>query len=161
MGRLFDAVASMLGIDDYNSYEGEAAMHLETLATKGNCLSRYKVVWVGSDLSVANLMQQILKDLEVAIPHEQIAFKFHAFLADTIFDIASRLAIQKIAFSGGVFQNRLLVELIEEKLQDQAQLYFPIELSPNDESVCLGQVTWAGINRPHQQVEMEENLITT
>lgn len=160
MGRLFDAVASILEIDDYNSYEGEAAMHLETLAARERCLERYTVAWEGNELSVTNLLQQILRDLEAAIPRAQIAFKFHAFLADAIFDIASGLAIQQIAFSGGVFQNRLLVELIEEKFQDQAQLYFPIELSPNDESVCLGQLVGATINRAHQHVEMEEDLIT-
>lgn len=160
MGRLFDAVASLLEIVDYNSYEGEAAMHLETVAANGHCLSRYEVAWEGDELSVANLMQQVLTDRESGIPREQIAFKFHAWLADAIFDIASRLAIQKIALSGGVFQNRLLVELIEERLQDQAQLYFPVELSANDEGICLGQMAWAAWNQSHYQIEMEENLIT-
>jgi hydrogenase maturation factor HypF (carbamoyltransferase family) len=53
--------------------------------------------------------------------------------------------IKKLAFSGGVFQNALLVDLLHEKLRKTHELYFHQQLSPNDECISFGQLAWMKI----------------
>jgi hydrogenase maturation protein HypF len=69
-----------------------------------------------------------------------MAFKFHAYLADVIRVVAMRKQVKKIALSGGVFQNALLINLIEEGLPSGINLYLHKELSSNDENISLGQL---------------------
>ena len=70
----------------------------------------------------------------------EIAAKFHNSIVDYIAAVAKKTGIQKLAFSGGVFQNGLIVELIIKKLSYNHQLYFHNRLSPNDECIAFGQV---------------------
>jgi hydrogenase maturation protein HypF len=145
IGRLFDAVASLLNICDHNTFEGEAAMLLETRASKGRCLSRYKVEWYSQALDAEGLIKQMLVDIDQQVPVERIAFKFHAWLADVIYAVASNKQINRIALSGGVFQNVLLINLIDEKLTPDFQLYLHQELSSNDENISLGQLACVSV----------------
>jgi hydrogenase maturation protein HypF len=115
VGRLFDAVASLLNVCDHNSFEGEAAMLLETLAEKGKCLSHYKVNWNDPVIDTQSLMKQILTDLDEHVSAEKIAYKFHSYLADVVYEVVTRKQVNHVAFSGGVFQNTLLIDLIEKK----------------------------------------------
>lgn len=158
MGRLFDAVASLLGITDYNSFEGEAAMHLEALAETGICQERYSVLVDGDELKTDHLITQILSDLKNQEPNEKIAYKFHYYLADAIREIAQRNNLTKVALSGGVFQNRLLINLITEN--PDAQVYLPAELSSNDEGIALGQLMWASIQPESTEVVLDKELIS-
>jgi hydrogenase maturation protein HypF len=146
VGRLFDAVASLLGVCDRNTFEGQAALYLETLAATTTTASRYPVQWKGSTLDVKKLTEHILQDISHKRSSACIAYKFHTYLADVVFDIAFKLGMKKIAFSGGVFQNALLVDLIINRFngQDQ-QLLFHHELSPNDENISFGQLTFAKV----------------
>ncbi len=91
-------------------------MLLETVAMKGKCLSRYKVEWKQNTFDAESLIRQILVDIDHQVPVERIAFKFHAWLADVIYSVASLYKIKNIALSGGVFQNALLIDLIEETI---------------------------------------------
>lgn len=145
IGRLFDAVASILNICDHNTYEGEAAMLLETLASYGKCLSRYKVDWTANTFDAEGLIKQILTDIDQQVPVERIAFKFHAWLADVIYSVAIRMQVNHIACSGGVFQNALLINLIDEKLNPDIHLYLHKELSSNDENISLGQLACVAV----------------
>jgi hydrogenase maturation protein HypF len=159
IGRLFDAVASLLNICDYNTFEGEAAMQLETVASKGTCLSRYKVAWIQNTYDEESLLRQILVDIDHQVPVERIAFKFHAWLVDVIYSVASRKQIKKIALSGGVFQNALLIDLIEEKFTFDFTIYLHKALSPNDEDISLGQLAAVSFDsqREYQQYELSMN----
>jgi hydrogenase maturation protein HypF len=71
------------------------------------------------------------------------AWQFHAGLADTIMIIANRYGFKKLAFSGGVFQNGVLVDLICDRSNNSWDLYFHNELSPNDENISFGQLIYA------------------
>lgn len=150
IGRLFDAVASLLNVCDHNTFEGEAAMLLETVATKEKCLSRYKIEWIQNTFDAESLIKQILIDVDHHVPVARIAFKFHAWLADVIYSVASQYKIKNIALSGGVFQNALLINLIEEALPSGTNLYLHKALSSNDENISLGQL--ASVARTNQRV---------
>ncbi len=149
IGRLFDGVASLLGLCDISSYEGEAAMYLEALASKApveNALPRAR--WnTGKHFSLQNAMRQLVDEIKRGTPKEIIAYHFHQDLVQWIAKVATRQGISKIAFSGGVFQNALLVDLIHQQLSDHHQLYFHDQLSPNDENIALGQLAWLYIQQ--------------
>ena len=149
MGRIFDGVASLLGLGDKNTYEGEAALYLEQLATEfidsyGIHFSEYYDVTVSLDTCIETtiLVRNILIDLENGIDRSKIAAKFHRSLIDIIVKIAVKYGFKHLVFSGGVFQNALLVDMIQYHLQDNFTLYFHKQVSPNDENIALGQLAW-------------------
>lgn len=143
IGRLFDGVASLLGLCDKSSYEGQAALYLEGLASAahgGATPLSQKVRQRG--FSVAALMEEIIVAMDAGTSREEIAFGFHVVLVQWIATVAHALEIRKLAFSGGVFQNAMLVRLIRENLGAEFQLYFHQQLSPNDECLSVGQHAW-------------------
>jgi len=152
VGRIFDAAASLLGLIDKQTYEGEAAMLLENLAWKyfaANNLNFKESYFTKSlylnTISVNELMQGLIKDLNSKMDKGFIAAKFHFSLVTIIKKVADKERMQTIAFSGGVFQNSLLVELIKFHLKAY-ELYFHKELSPNDENISFGQLVYHHIN---------------
>lgn len=144
IGRLFDGVASLLGLSDHTSYEGEAALNLEALAWKGigqNELPRSR--WIsGKDLSLQSAIKHLVDEIRLGTPKEIIAFHFHRSLVNWIARVAMRQNINRLAFSGGVFQNALLVHLIQQHLGDRYELFFHQQLAPNDECLSVGQLAW-------------------
>jgi len=140
IGRIFDASACLLDLGDKQSFEGEAAMKLEALAQNffnknPNFQEHYQAT-----LNTKNLFQEIIEDILKKKNKEEIAFKFHLTLIKIIENIAQKHSFQKIAFSGGVWQNALLVDLTIEKLSQEFELYFHKQLSPNDENISFGQL---------------------
>lgn len=148
VGRIFDAVASILGLLNKQSYEGEAAMLLENLAWKyfaTNDLNFQESYFTKSlylnTISVNDLMQGLIEDLSSKMDKGFIAAKFHFSLVAIIKKVAEKEKLHRIAFSGGVFQNSLLVELIRFHLKEY-ELFFHKELSPNDENISFGQLVY-------------------
>lgn len=146
MGRLFDAIASVLGILDVQSYEGEAAMLLEAEAKKYVSTHKREELeyyahedLLGRAFCVKRMMSLILKDKELGKKRSYIAAKFHYTLVRWIYGVAQLEDCKRIAFSGGVFQNALLVDLIFAEYKNDFTLYFHQELSPNDENLSYGQ----------------------
>jgi len=145
VGRLFDGVASLLGLCDRSTYEGEAALYLETLATSwtgGGQL--WEVDW---ELSVDDLIRQIVRALLNGSPRNEIAWQFHHVLVQWVAHVAQQSGINKIAFSGGVFQNALLTDLLIDKLGKRYALFFHKQLSPNDECIGFGQLAYEELKR--------------
>lgn len=148
VGRIFDAVASLIGIMDKQSFEGEAAMQLEAMAMKYFQLHGldFTSSYFNEDahyyhqIPTKTLMAKIIMDIQKGESKEFIAAKFHFSLMKIIKIIANNLKIKQITFSGGVFQNSLLVDLILYHLKVDFQLYFHKELSPNDENISFGQL---------------------
>ncbi len=159
MGRVFDAAAALLGLCSRNTYEGEAALLLESVASRAS--EAHELVgytleaFDGHNLPVKNVFRQMIEDVQRGIIKQQIAARFHDTLVNMIESIATFYSLQKIAFSGGVFQNSLLVDLILEKLSPNFQLYFHQQLPPNDACVSFGQLAWMKL-KDKQKVRADE-----
>jgi hydrogenase maturation protein HypF len=143
VGRLFDAVASLLQLTDYNTYEGEAAILLE------NSISSFDIKSCKSYLSAPEkgiLATEIIKnmyaDYQNGNPKEQLILNFLYTLAFSIIEIAKSNNYKHMAVSGGVFQNTTLIDLLIELAPKEIKLYFHKDLSPNDENISFGQLMY-------------------
>jgi hydrogenase maturation protein HypF len=154
MGRFFDGVSSLLGICDVNTYEGQGAMELESVAqdlsySPGNLLAQNYTYEIREEkgtfiVEPGWIVKGIVEDLEKGVPRSVIASKFHNSIADMIMAVSLKIkeetGIGKVALSGGVFQNRLLLGLSLRKLTEQGFIcYYQKKIPPNDEGVSLGQ----------------------
>ncbi|EKB49329.1 Carbamoyltransferase hypF [Cecembia lonarensis LW9] len=166
MGRIFDAVSSILELCDFNTYEGEAAMLLEQLArnyfdANGHAATQsyFMDSIVKDKISGADLISQIIKDKSNGLDSGLIAAKFHLTLVHIISQVIQNTSCRKIGFSGGVFQNALLVDLLQQYLGDDYQLLFHEQLSPNDENISLGQMAWYHIKNRSQNLKIKSYVL--
>jgi hydrogenase maturation protein HypF len=152
IGRLFDAVASIIGLINKSSFEGEAAMLLEEKALlyfkKGLDIP---VSWLQENLSEnilfpEYLILQIIKKIKEGKDDSEVAAWFHVQLVVAIKKIAFKNKCRKICFSGGVFQNGLLIDIILKIMAEDHKLYFNKEMPPNDENISFGQLIWYAIS---------------
>ncbi len=142
MGRVFDAVASLLDVNDYNTFEGEAAMHLQAIAERYISTNNKQQGRIFEGTDFADVISQLIDAYRLGEDKGKLAAEFIAWLVEFIGLKAKELDINHIAFSGGVFQNSFLVYLIKERLGKEYSLYFHKRLSPNDECVSFGQLAW-------------------
>ena len=155
MGRLMDGVACLLGITPVTSYEGEAAMQLEALAKKCTYHSYdyYNLPLVDGVVDWRQLISELIEDWSQKESNEVIAWKFFYSLARAISRISDHYFIDKIAFSGGVFQNSLLVDMVIEMMHHKRHLFFHKQLSPNDECISFGQLAWYSMFGEHSRAD--------
>lgn len=163
-GRLFDAVASMMGIRQINSFEGQAAMELEFLARKHSTEKFYKVELSEGGFEKLNpkvnqsftehydsnlryqlnevpLIQELLSDILAKCSTNLIAAKFHNSLAESIVSLAKCVGEKRVVLSGGCFQNKYLTERTVNRLRREGfQPYWHQRIPPNDGGLALGQV---------------------
>ncbi|PKP13053.1 MAG: carbamoyltransferase HypF [Bacteroidetes bacterium HGW-Bacteroidetes-3] len=140
-GRLFDAVASLLNIADYNTYEGEAAILLENSISDYNIKScKTYLSNPENGISATEIIKNIYAELQNGKPTEQIILNFLYTLAFSIIELAKINNYKHLAFSGGVFQNTTLVDLVIALAPIEIKLYFHKNLSPNDENISFGQM---------------------
>lgn len=142
MGRLFDAVAALLGLAEVCSYEGEAALRLEQAAQAAPDEQGFWPLPIAPDGVVDSraLLSAMMADQRAGLGTAQLAARFHLSLVENIRQVASLLQLKSIACSGGVWQNALLVDLMKTRLATDFKLYFHQQLSPNDECVSFGQL---------------------
>jgi hydrogenase maturation protein HypF len=143
-GRLFDAVASIIGLRQTTGFEGQAAMQLEFIADRGVTAS-YPFSIDRTDTAAiidpAEMVRAILRDLERRVPVSTIASRFHNTMAETMVAIAKIVGEEKIALSGGCFQNKLLTELAVTRLRSEGfKVYWHQRVPPNDGGIALGQL---------------------
>ena len=145
IGRLFDSMAALCGIVETATYEGQAAIRFEQAA--GPDIRSYPVeISEGTPavIEFSPLVEAVVSDLLAGQPPAQIAGAFHRWVTDAAV-AASRQArestgLSAVALSGGVFQNRRLVELL---VPDLEQAGFEVlrhrQVPPNDGGIALGQ----------------------
>ncbi|WP_041957441.1 carbamoyltransferase HypF [Sulfurospirillum arsenophilum] len=132
VGRLFDAVAVLCGMEENVSYDGESGLLIERLYDP-LILDSYEVKIDDKIVHYKPMFAQMLYDREPRL----IASKFMNTLVKILLEISSRYTYP-IVLGGGVFQNRTLMEQI---LQNVTQnLYFPLQLAINDGGICVGQI---------------------
>ena len=136
MGRLFDAVASLTGVCQEMSFEGESGMRLEELYDK-KITHSYPVFFYDDEIDILPMIEEIMRETDSTVA----VSKFFNTIVEMILMIAGEYDLP-IVLSGGVFQNRVLVELIMEKIPD---VVISHEIPPNDGGIALGQVVGANV----------------
>jgi len=155
-GRLFDVVASLTALRQKVAFEGQAAMELEFSIEGCETSEFYPVAWsnrapagesltgTASSMSVldwSGLVQGILSDLEQGVAISQISARFHNALVEMMLEVARELGKERVALSGGCFQNRYLTERAVRRLREEGfHPYWHQRVPPNDGGICLGQV---------------------
>jgi hydrogenase maturation protein HypF len=144
VGRLFDAVASLLNICDINTYEGEAAMLIENyiMDYKLEDCESYCSKLKGGLVPTKELFYNLHVDYKKGNSKENVITNFLFTLASLVYQIADHNNLKIIAFSGGVFQNTTLIDMIKEIGEAEYKLYFNRNLSPNDENISFGQIMY-------------------
>ncbi len=160
-GRLFDAVAAAVGLSaDHASYEGQAAIELEAAAIDSLDGSRagyrfdVRSAGVLVELDPAPMWRELLGDLRAEEAPSCVAARFHRGLADAVAMLAADLAgsrgIGTVALSGGVFQNRTLLEATAVRLRERGLAVLTHRQVPaNDGGLSLGQAVVAAARRVH------------
>ena len=151
-GRLFDAVAALVGIRDRVSYEGQAALELEMAAAPDEAGGYPYDVREEVGLLVfdpAAMTRAIVADLQAGVGAGVVSARFHNTLAWMVAEVCALLrnasGIGRVALSGGVFQNRLLTETVVPLLERAGfQVFRHCRVPPNDGGLTLGQAVIAG-----------------
>ncbi|NIT14848.1 MAG: hypothetical protein GTN99_11615 [Candidatus Dadabacteria bacterium] len=152
VGRLFDAVSSILGLCQQNTFEGKAAMKLEfaieELKTEESY--EYKIIKDTQNqnpsftVDWAPTIKAILEDLNLKTPVKSISAKFHNTLIEIIISMARRVGEEKVVLTGGCFQNKYLLENAIDRLNSEGfSTYWPERIPPNDGGIALGQIVAA------------------
>ncbi|HFC98161.1 MAG TPA: carbamoyltransferase HypF [Thermosulfurimonas dismutans] len=153
-GRLFEALAVILGCGSANSYEGELALRLEGLAAEAEEEEGegYLVEFDPSSGTIPPeaFLTAALRDLKRGVPRELIARRFHLGLARALSRAAAELSrlngIQEVALSGGCFQNAIFLEIVKRALSARGlKPVFSEEVPPNDGGISYGQVVWGSL----------------
>jgi hydrogenase maturation protein HypF len=150
-GRLFDAVAAILGVRDRINYEGQAAAELEQLADPRET-SAYPVAIVDGEpfqLASGGLVRAVVEDLHAGSALPLVAARFHNGLADGVVAACRRVrdatGLSVVALSGGVFQNVMLTERVVAGLAAAGfRVLTHSRVPPNDGGISLGQAVVAG-----------------
>ncbi|WP_297444203.1 carbamoyltransferase HypF [Desulfurobacterium sp.] len=149
MGRLFDGIAALTGIKKRVSYHAQAAILLEQEALKSDTEESYKFSIEGETINWIPVVKGVIRDTERGVPIPIIAKKFHNAVAEMILEIArilKRTGISRVALSGGVFQNGLLVETVLPLLKENGFTVYTHQIVPtNDGGISLGQVIAGGM----------------
>jgi hydrogenase maturation protein HypF len=146
MGRLFDTVASLLGIRQHVTYEAQAAIELEGLLREnapanfafGIFQDTNGTLIIDSNPVIQAIVGQWRSGIDTAI----IAARFHAAVADALVEVCLRLREfgEIVALSGGVFQNSHLLNITVQRLRDQAfDVLTHRQVPSNDGGLALGQ----------------------
>ena len=156
MGRLFDAVASLTGLCSHTSFEGQAAMAVQFAAERayeagGGIVQGYPIDLVPSasadtrwTLDWRPMISAILDDLRRGHRPELIAVRFHGGLAEGAVRVAQAAGLPRVVLTGGCFQNRLLLSLARQRLEEEGFAVYSHRLvPPNDGGLSLGQAVVA------------------
>ena len=158
MGRLFDAAAAILGICGQATYEGEPAIELEAAAWRA--LGSRTIRPIGDQtgaltpidgspvLDSQPLIEALLDGIEVGAPADRLALDFHIAIARASArvadEICTREGLDTVALSGGVFMNRLLLQLLTRELQNAGLVVLvPHTVPVNDGCIAYGQAAIA------------------
>lgn len=152
MGRLFDTAAALLGFTREITFEGQAAMWLEHLATKAPDTEPYPFPFVEGELDFRPLLDAVIFDRLHGRNTVEIARSFQRGIAKGLQSAAIALSrdlqLDTVVLSGGVFQNELLMTDLKKLFQSgDLQIWTNHSVPPNDGGISLGQATLAALSR--------------
>ena len=154
LGRLFDAISSLVGLRDFVSFEGQAAMELEMAASERPALESYPYriseragCFV---LDMSETIESICEEVRAERSIADISRRFHETLSRAVTEmcclIRTKTSIKDVCMSGGVFQNALLSDLLIDSLEKaEFNVYLHSLVPPNDGGIALGQAAIASL----------------
>ena len=150
-GRLFDAVAAIVGLNYYSTYQAEAPMKLQSVIDRSET-GRYPCEVRDGLVSFKPLIRGVVEDLHLGISPGTISAKFHHSLVELIVELAvgikQDLGLDRVVLAGGTFQNRYLTEKVTGKLErDGFKVYIPHTIPMNDQGIAVGQVAIGACRR--------------
>lgn len=180
-GRLFDAVAALIGLRQCVTFEGQAAMALEYTAApnvdeaypfeihRDNAArpdqANYSGFYPPLILDWHTLVEAILADVRQGVPTSIISARFHNALVESILQVAFQIGVPRVALTGGCFQSRLLTERVANRLKKAGfDVLLHHQVPPNDGGISLGQVIVAAaqLGQPEKQgIKLEESDFTS
>jgi hydrogenase maturation protein HypF len=156
VGRLFDAVAALIGLRAHTRFEGQAAMELEFALEGVETDEAYPTSLLNRDsgdtetvttpvlLDWSPMIRAILVNLGSGLAVGEISAKFHNALSEAIVKVAKYVGVTRVALSGGCFQNRYLTERTVAGLRAaDFKPYWHQRVPPNDGGIALGQIVTA------------------
>lgn len=146
LGRFFDGIAAIIGIRNYVVFEGQAAMELEMLAGK-SIKESYNFEWISGDMHKVLLQPivcAVVDDMKKGVHPSNISGKFHATIIKLFSELCEVIrkesGLNRIALSGGVFQNSIILTGLMEKLEEKGfQVFTHTQVPANDGGISLGQ----------------------
>lgn len=146
-GRLLDAVSAILGICLESTYEGQAAIELGELSLdepQERSLNPYRYEISGDTIVPAGILEEVIHDRVAGIPIHTISARFHdtlvAIISDTVEKIRTETGLNKVALSGGTFQNKFLFrETIKALTNREFDILYHHHVPANDGGISLGQ----------------------
>jgi len=149
LGRLFDAVAALLGVGQVALYEGQAAIEMEMQAEPAEQAYPFDITGESlAQLDVTPMFKAIVEEIRRGVPTPRIAGNFHRTVAEMLAASCVKArtdsGLERVALSGGVFQNKLLLEQMAHRLEDLGfQVYVNHRVPPNDGGLSYGQAAVA------------------
>lgn len=149
-GRLFDCVASLLNLVQVASFQAEGPMRLESLVNK-NCQESYAFT-MATTINFDLMIRGIIEDLKQNLENTLIATKFHNTIIKAAWQGAEILrkkhSINKVVLSGGVFQNKYILEGLAGLLEkNKFEVFSHVAIPANDGGIALGQLAIASKRR--------------
>lgn len=147
MGRLFDAVASLVGFDGEATFEGQAAVWLEQLAMRSKMRLSAPFEFRNAELDFRPALRALIEWRLDGREPSDIARAFHRGLACGVADAARQICaahrVDTVVLSGGVFQNELLLSAVRHRLPPSLRVWINEKVPPNDGGISLGQAALA------------------
>lgn len=143
MGRLFDAVSSLLGIRHHVTYEGQAAIELENICDNAT-EDAYTISVSDEVIGILDLFPQIILDMRNRVPNPVISARFHNSIANLCLELCllvrNKIGNKKVALSGGVWQNMTLLQKTIHLLRNRSfEVLLHRRVPTNDGGISLGQ----------------------
>ncbi|WP_152633207.1 carbamoyltransferase HypF [Aliarcobacter butzleri] len=136
IGRLFDAISSFANILHTQTFEGETGLLIEE-NYDNSIKDNYEYKILDENIDITPMISQIIEDKDKKV----ISSKFINTLVNIIIEISNKHKNLPVVFSGGVFQNKTLLELLIKKFKGQGRVfYFNIDVPTNDEGISIGQL---------------------
>lgn len=165
MGRLFDAVSSLIGVRQQINYEAQAAIELEACVAADE-ESAYTFALQNGEVGPSPVIQAVVTDLRKGVPKERIAARFHFAVAHMVNDVCRLLCKQEgisdVVLSGGVWQNQVLLKQTLRLLrQSGVFVYLHRRVPTNDGGIALGQAAIAAhrINQNQADAELTPSVV--
>jgi hydrogenase maturation protein HypF len=167
VGRLFDAVASLVGIRQVVGFEGQAAMELEFAADRQPSSSAFPFRLSGPAerrgpyrpavvIDWEPMICRMLGEIVCGAQPEVVAAGFHRTLVEILVAVAKRVGLERVVLTGGCFQNRVLLESAVDRLETEGfRPYRHRLVPPNDGGIALGQL-WVAARVARAAVHRQE-----